>query len=71
MVEETLKEAGEVITLAELKRRVPRKVMHHTLVQIIDYLQLSGKIILGTKGMLWIYTAKKELDELIKQGTEL
>ncbi|MCK4670823.1 MAG: hypothetical protein KAT43_06480, partial [Nanoarchaeota archaeon] len=43
MVEDTLKEAGEVITIAELKRRLPKKVMHQTLIQILDYLQMSGK----------------------------
>ncbi len=59
MVEEALKNAGQVIPLAELKRRLPKKVMHQTLVQILDYLQMSGKIILGTKGILWIYTEKK------------
>lgn len=71
MVEETLKEAGQVITLAELKRRLPKKIMHQTLVTILDYLQLSGKIIIGTKGILWVYADKKELDELIKRGTEI
>lgn len=70
MVEETLKDAGQVIKLAELKRRLPKKVMHQTLTRILDYLQMSGKIIMGTKGILWVYTEKKELDELIKRGTE-
>ena len=49
MVEETLKEAGEVMPLAELKRLLPKKVMHGTLITILDYLQHSGKIIIGTK----------------------
>ena len=71
MVEDILKEAEEVMTLAELKRRLPKKVMHQTLLQILDYLQLSGKIIIGTKGILWIFTPRKELDELIKRGTEI
>lgn len=71
MVEETLKEAGGVITLAELKRRLPKKVMHQTLLQTLDYLQISGKIVIGTKGILWVYAERKELDELIKKGTEL
>ena len=71
MVEETLQEAGELITLAELKRRLPKKVMHQTLIRILDYLQISGKIIIGTKGILWVYTQRKELDALIQQGTEL
>ncbi len=71
MVEDILRDNGELITLAELKRRVPRKVMHQTLVQILDYLQISGKIIIGTKGILWIFSERKELDQLIKRGTEV
>ena len=67
MVEDVLKN-GDLMTLAELKNRLPRKVMHKALVQILDYLQFSGKIIIGTKGILWIYLERKELNELIKGG---
>ena len=71
MVEDVLKEAGELLTVADLKRRLPKKVMHQTLLQILDYLQLSGKIIIGTKGILWAHTERKELEAMIKRGTEL
>ena len=71
MVEQTLKNAGEVLSVAELKRRLPKKVMHQTLLHILDYLQLSGKVLIGTKGVLWIFTERKELDSLIKRGTEV
>jgi len=71
MVEGVLKEAGEPLKLAEIKRRLPRKVMHSTLLQILDYLQMSGKIIIGIKGILWIFTERKELDALIKRGLEV
>ncbi|MBI4146955.1 hypothetical protein HY489_06500 [Candidatus Woesearchaeota archaeon] len=71
MVEETLKKTGELVTLAELKRRLPRQVMHATLLTILDYLQLSGKIVIGTKGILWVFTERPELDRLIKEGLEL
>jgi len=71
MVEETLKQSGELMSLVELKNKLPRKVMHQTLIQILDYLQLSGKIIIGTKGILWIFAERKELDKLIKRGTEI
>ena len=70
MVEDVLKN-GDLMTLAELKNRLPKKVMHQTLLQILDYLQFSGKIIIGTKGILWIYLERKELNELIKRGTEV
>ncbi len=71
MVEDTLKKAGELLTLAEIKRKLPKKVMHQTLIQILDYLQISGKILIGTKGILWIFAEKKELNRLIQQGTEV
>ena len=71
MVEKTLKDSGELITLAELKRMLPRKVMHQTLIQVLDYLQISGKIIIGTKGILWVFAERKELDRLIEKGTEV
>lgn len=71
MVEQTLKNAKEIISVAELKRRLPKKVMHSTLTQILDYLQFSGKIIIGTKGILWIFAERKELNNLIERGIEL
>ena len=71
MVEETLKKVGEVIKVSELKRRLPRKVMHNTLLHILDYLQRSGKIIITTKGVLWIYAPREELDRLIERGLEV
>ena len=71
MIENTLKKSGDLLTLSELKRKLPRKVMHQTLLKILDYLQYSGKIIIGTKGILWIYAERKELNDLIKKGTEI
>ena len=71
MVEELLKVAESPMTVAEIKRKLPRKVMHQTLLKILDYLQYSGKIIIGTKGVLWIFTERKEIEELIKKGIEL
>ena len=63
MVEEALKKSGELLTVAELKRKLPKQIMHQTLIKILDYLQLSGKILIGTKGILWVFTERKELNE--------
>ena len=43
MVEGILKN-GDLMTVAELKKKLPKKVMHQTLLQILDYLQVSGKL---------------------------
>ena len=71
IVEIFLKSVEGPMTVAEIKRKLPRKVMHQTLLKILDYLQYSGKIIIGTKGVLWIFTERKEIEELIKKGIEL
>lgn len=71
MIENVLKNAGELMTIANIKRALPRKVMHNTLLQILDYLQLSGKVVIGTKGILWIFTEQAELEKLKKAGLEL
>lgn len=71
MVEEVLKDTGELITVADLKRKLPKKVMHQTLLRVLDYLQFSGKIIIGTKGILWVFAQRKELEDLISKGTEV
>jgi hypothetical protein len=71
MVEKTLRDAKEVIKIAELKRRLPRKVMHQTLMRILDYLQASDKILITTKGVVWTYAPKDEMERLKKGGLEL
>jgi len=71
MVERALKDAKEAISAAELKRRLPRKVMHGTLVQILDYLQESGKILITTKGIVWTYCPPTQLAQLKRGGIEL
>jgi len=70
MVENVLKDAGEVLSVAELKRRLPRKVMHQTLVQILDYLQENRKILIGTKGILWLDYVSPKLSKAIKKGID-
>ena len=72
MVEDVLRKMNEsVISVAELKRKLPRQVNHITLMVILEYLERSGKIVAGLKGISWVYTDNKTLRELIKRGTEI
>ncbi|MFC1691522.1 hypothetical protein ACFL0W_05070 [Nanoarchaeota archaeon] len=59
------------MTREQIKKKLPTKIMHQTLNVILKYLEDSGKILDGRKGILWIYAERKELDKLIKRGTEL
>ncbi|MEI6058189.1 MAG: hypothetical protein WCP89_00270 [archaeon] len=72
MVEDTIKKSNDsVISVAELKRKLPRQVNHNTLMVILEYLERSGKIAVGLRGVSWVYTDSKVLRELIRKGTEI
>ncbi|VVC01937.1 Uncharacterised protein [uncultured archaeon] len=71
MVEKTLQEAREMVKVAELKRRLPKKVMHATLLSILDYLQQSGKIVISTKGVVWTYATPEQMKRLKAGGREI
>ena len=61
MVEEALMKADGVITVAELKRRLPKQVMHQTLMKVIDYLDYSGKITFHDNKVLWTFNPESKL----------
>ena len=72
MVEDTLKKSKEsVISVAELKRELPRQVNHITLMIILEYLERSNKIAVTLKGITWIENNNPNLKRAIMQGMEL
>ena len=71
MVESTLKNTNKLINREQLKKMLPTKVMHQTLNIILNYLEESGKIIDGRKGLLWIYNPSTKLNKAIQEGIEL
>lgn len=72
MVEATLKNMeGSVITIAELKRRLPKQVNHNVLKIILEYLEKSNKIAVTLKGITWIHNTNLNLRRAIAKGLEL
>ena len=71
MVEEVLQKANEPLTREQLKNKMKKQVMHQTLNVILKYLEDSGKIIDGRKGILWIHNTSPKLNKAIKEGFEL
>jgi len=56
MVEKAIASAKEsVITVAQLKRMLPRQVNHNTLKAILIYLEESNKIAASVSGITWIH----------------
>ena len=72
MVENTLKKMeGSVMTIAELKRKLPRKVNHNTLKVILEYLEDSNKIAVSLRGITWVHNTNQNLKRAIARGFEL
>ena len=72
MVEEVLRNMDEsVITVAELKRRLPKKVNHNKLKTILRYLEESNKIAFTVDGITWIFNPNPNLRKAISKGLEL
>ncbi|MBS3163589.1 hypothetical protein J4427_02760 [Candidatus Woesearchaeota archaeon] len=72
MVEDALKNMDEsVISIAELKRKLPRQVNHITLMVILEYLERSNKIAVTLKGITWIENNNPNLKRAILNGVEL
>jgi len=64
MVEDTLRKAGEVLTIGKLKRMLPKQVMHQTLMAVIDYLEYSGKIVVHDGKVLWTFKPQSKLKKM-------
>ncbi|MBA2851157.1 hypothetical protein HNP86_001288 [Methanococcus maripaludis] len=71
MVEETLKDADSIITIPELKKKLPKKVNHNTLKVILEYLEESNKIAVSLKGITWIFNTNVNLRNVVSNGLEL
>jgi membrane carboxypeptidase/penicillin-binding protein len=72
MVEDAIKSAkNSVVTMAQIKRLLPKQVNHNTLKAILIYLEESNKIAVSMKGIIWIHNPNPNLKKAIARGLEL
>lgn len=66
MVEAVLEDNdGTYLKIADLKRKLPKKVNHNTLMQVLAYLEESNKIEVSLKGVKWSHTVSQKLKKAI------
>lgn len=59
MVEETIRNAKDYPSKAKLWNSLPKKTMYQTFSLILDYLEYSGKIVIGKdRAIVWIWNPK-------------
>jgi hypothetical protein len=72
MVENTLKNHNKsVISVADIKRNLPKQVNHITLMTILEYLERSNKIVVTLKGISWVENNNSNLKKAIESGIEI
>jgi hypothetical protein len=72
MVEHTLQTMNEsIITIARLKKILPKQINHTTLITILAYLEESNKIAVSLKGITWIHNTNPRLRKASSSGLEL
>ena len=72
MVEDFLKKHRDIpLKLSELKKQLPKQVMHETLKLILEYLWRSGKIMYGPKGIQWVYSDPEHLRKMLEDSLEV
>jgi hypothetical protein len=72
MVEDFLKaHQDQPLKVSEIKKHLPKQIMHQTLLVVLEYLWKSGKIIYGPKGIQWIYTHPQHLKKMFENTLEV
>jgi hypothetical protein len=72
MVEDALKSMDDsLVTVAELKRKLPKQVNHNTLKVILEYLEESNKIAVTLRGITWVHNTNPNIKKAIEKGLEL
>ncbi len=72
MVAATLRDAPEgMVTVAELKDLLPKKVNHNALLEILDHLQENHRIIISAKGIYYLHPPSEQLKEIMRNGYEM
>ena len=67
MVESILQEQNKPVTKNFILEKIPKKIMKQTLNVILEYLELSGKVLINQKGVEWTFDENKQLKIALKK----
>jgi len=69
MVEETLKNMNEsLITVAGLKKILPRQVNHNTLMEILGYLERKNRVTTSLKGITYLGENSPRIQKILEKS---
>ena len=68
MVERVLQSFADYPTRMELWRGLPKKMQYQTFKLILDYLEMSNKLIFEENKIVWIFPTNKKLIDLMNEA---
>ncbi|MFH0870332.1 MAG: hypothetical protein V1866_04725 [archaeon] len=69
MVEDALENMDDsIIKVSKLKKILPKQVNHNTLIEVLDYLEKSNKILFSVKGIVWLVNDSPKWKEAIRKS---
>jgi sulfur transfer complex TusBCD TusB component (DsrH family) len=69
MVENSLENMDDsIIKVSKLKKILPKQVNHNTLMEVLDYLEKSNKILFSSKGIIWLVNDSPKFQEAIRKS---
>ena len=71
MIEEAIINSEEHPTRAQLHRRLPRQVHYSTFKNVLEYLEVSGKIIFNTDKIVYTGINNEKLRKLIEMSVKI
>ena len=67
-VERKIQEAEDYYTRMELWNSLPKKMQYQTFKLILEYLEISNKIMFQEDKIIWIFANNKKLNNLIQEA---
>ncbi len=71
LVENIIKKSNNLLTKKDLEKKLYKKMSLEELEEILYYLEEKGKILVGEKGIVWIYNESPKLKKAIEEGLEV
>ncbi|PIN95281.1 hypothetical protein COU53_00235 [Candidatus Pacearchaeota archaeon CG10_big_fil_rev_8_21_14_0_10_30_48] len=68
MVEKAIQNSEDYPTRMELWKSLPKQMQYQTFKLILNYLEISNKIMFEDDKIIWIFSNNKKLNKLIQEA---
>ena len=70
MIESFISKQKKPVSKNHILSNVPKKIMRQSLNTILKYLEVSGKVYVGSKGVEWVFDDNKKFKTELRRAAE-